>query len=833
QFKDTFLGEDPRSYNRATTVQKCLRVSGKHNDLEQVGRTPRHHTFFEMLGNFSFGNYFKKEACRFAWDLLLNGFKLDSSKLWITIFEHDDEAEQIWLDIGVPSNRIQRMGEKDNFWSMGDVGPCGPCTEIHYDHGPKYGDDPNGPAGETDRYVEIWNLVFMQYDRNEAGELIPLPNPSIDTGLGLERIAAIKQGVYSNYETDQFQAIIQDVAELANIKYGDNSEQDIALQVIADHARASTFLIGDGVMPSNEGRGYVLRRIMRRAIRYGVRLNIKENFLYKAAAAVVREMGDAYPEIVERAHFIDEVIRGEEMRFSETLEKGLSLLEEAFKSKDFNGQLNGDLVFLLHDTYGFPMDLTELIANERGHSIDEDGYTQRMAEQKAAGRANWKGSGELKLNQSFADLAQRFSTDFTGYNSLSGTAQVVALLNNKNESCDVLLEDQKGIALLDKTPFYAEGGGQVGDCGLMFGDGLKAEITDTQKPLKESFLHSVLVTEGTLTVGQTVTVEVNKNQRLDTRRNHTATHILHAALRNRLGTHVTQKGSLVNSDKLRFDFSHHKAMTLEELELIANDVQAEIFKNTTLGSCICSMNDAKEKGAMALFGEKYGDEVRVVEIPGYSVELCGGTHAQATGEIGLFHILSESGIAAGVRRIEALTGRKAVEHLQRRDQLLTQSAQELKSLPEDIHHAIGRLVKDKKRLEKELEHVKTELARAAAGDLLQEAQEFNGIKVLSAEFSGDPKALREEADRLRNKLGSGVVVLGSRTNGVKLVAAVTKDLAGSKVHAGNLIREVAKRVGGGGGGRPDLAQAGGKNPEQLPEALSYVYSYIENETSTK
>ena len=837
QFKDVFVGNDHREYNRATTSQKCLRVSGKHNDLEQVGRTPRHHTFFEMLGNFSFGDYFKKEACQFAWHVLLEVFELDVEKLWITVYEKDDEAEEIWKEIGVRPERIQRLGEKDNFWSMGDTGPCGPCTEIHYDHGPEYGDDPNGPASETDRYVEIWNLVFMQFDRDTEGNLTSLPNPSIDTGMGLERLTAIKQGVYSNYDTDIFQHIIQTMAQRANVVYRDlknpqHQDNDTALRVIADHARATGFLIADGVMPSNEGRGYVLRRIMRRAIRYGVRLGLKDPFLHVAVQCVIDSMSEAYPQLKEREDFISEVVLGEEERFSETLDKGLTILEQNFETLSVGDVLSGDVVFQLHDTYGFPVDLTSLIAEERGFGIDHKGYEQRMEHQKATGRANWKGSGEVAVQENFRAIAEQFQTDFVGYNTLTSSAVILGLYQEDGSKCESISKGESGIMITSQTPFYAEGGGQVGDKGFLFlflnvGDVVQGNITDTQKPIGNVVFHYITITEGILEVNQTVQLEVTSSHRCNTRRNHTATHLLHAALRDILGTHVAQKGSKVDDERLRFDFSHHKAMTVEEIELVQRQVQSEIFKNTVLETESCSIELAKEKGAMALFGEKYGDEVRVVTIPGYSIELCGGTHAQATGEIGVFHILSESGVAAGIRRIEAVTGERAIQILHQRDQIISELSKHLRVNPEDIPMTFERIATEKKQLEKQIEALEVKIARMSVGDLSTQTKVINGITYISAEFTGDPKTLREEADRLRSKLGSAVVVLGSKSNGVKLIAAVTKDLVG-RVHAGNLIKEIAPKIGGGGGGRPDMAQAGGKNPEGLVEALDQVSIYLQN-----
>ncbi len=823
-FKDVFTGQDIRDYSRATTVQRVLRVSGKHNDLEEVGRTPRHHTFFEMMGNFSFGDYFKREAITMAWDLLINHYKLDINRLWVTIFEEDDESGELWKEIsGLPAERIQKMGAKDNFWSMGDTGPCGPCTEIHYDHGPEYGDDPSGPAGETDRYVEIWNLVFMQYNRSADGTMTPLEKPSIDTGMGLERLAAIKQGVYNNYDTDIFQSIIKHCANISHTKYGEDRETDVALQVIADHIRAVTFLIADGVMPSNEGRGYVLRRIARRAIRFGVKIGLHQNFLTGCANLLMQEMGDAYPIILEKKDFVLEVIDTEESRFRETLERGLQILEDAFAEHCADGVLPGHIAFQLHDTFGFPLDLTRLIASERNIGIDVDGYNANMEEQRAMGRANWKGSGDA--GQESSAIAQLDTkTIFTGYTETEHPATIVALFDANGQSVESL--STAGSVILDRTPFYGESGGQTGDSGTLRVDSHEIVVTDTQKPTANIVEHQIDTPSTVLTVGQQVIAAIDVTPRLRSRRNHTATHLLHSALRKVLGNHVTQKGSLVTPDRLRFDFSHHKPVSTDELNQIQHLVQQEIEANNALSVRVCSMDQAKEQGAMALFGEKYGNEVRVVEVPGFSVELCGGTHVEQTGEIALFHVLSETGISAGVRRIEALTSSKAFEWYQNRSNTLNQVTEALRVQPQDVPQQVDKLLDDKKRLEKEIAELRKEIAQLQAGDLMDSVQEINGIKVIAAEFHGDMNAMREEADRLRNQLGSGVVVLASSTQGAKILVATTKDLAGKTVHAGNMVRALAKHIGGGGGGRPDMAQAGGKNPAGIPNALAAVAEVI-------
>jgi len=823
QFKDVFTGADPRSYTRAVTVQKCLRVSGKHNDLENVGRTPRHHTLFEMLGNFSFGDYFKADAISFAWRFLTVELGIPAARLWVTVFEQDEEALQLWLAQGVPAERIQKLGAKDNFWAMGDTGPCGPCSEIHFDHGEQHG-PPGGPAVESPRYVEIWNLVFMQYERSKDGSLTPLPRPSIDTGMGLERIAAVMQGVYSNYDTDCFTPIMRAVAADAGVVYGAGGEQDVAVRVIADHARAAAFLIGDGVMPSNEERGYVLRRIMRRAIRYGVKLGLKDAFLFRAAVAVTDHLGDAYPELRERRGFIAEVVRGEEERFSETREKGLALLEAALAELPAGGVLGGAVAFRLYDTYGFPLDLTTLIAEERGLGVDEAGYIEAMKAQKAAGRAAWKGSGEASVDAVWRQVgADGLASTFVGYGHDEADAVVVALVAGGERRAG-LAAGEEGQVMFDQTPFYGESGGQAGDVGVIEGEGLAAVVEDATKPTGAFVVHKVKVEQGALQVGQTVRLRIDRDRRARTRLNHTATHLLHAALRAVLGEHVTQKGSLVSADRLRFDFAHHKAMSADELKQVEDMVYAEILKNTAVGVRETSISDARAAGAMALFGEKYGDVVRVVDVPGFSVELCGGTHAGRTGDIGMFRVLSESGVAAGVRRIEALTGHGAHAWSREREELLRAVAGQLKTNVEQLPDAVERLSDERRRLDKEAAQLKVALARAKAGDLAATAREIGGVRVLAAEFFGDAKALREEADRVRDQLGSALVVLAAREEGnVQLIVTVSKDLAGKRFHAGNIVKQLAPLLGGGGGGRPDMAQAGGKNPDGVPEALAQVY----------
>jgi len=791
-----------------------------------------------MLGNFSFGDYFKAEAIDFAWTLLTKELNISPDRLWITVFEEDEEAETIWANTpGVLPGRIQRLGAKDNFWSMGDTGPCGPSSEIFFDHGPEYGPD-GGPATDSDRYVEIWNLVFMQFDRDSAGTMTPLPKPSIDTGAGLERICAALQNQFSNYNTDCFQSIIAHAAKLAKVTYQqtpatpDSLECDVALQVIADHSRSAAFLIADGVMPSNEERGYVLRRIMRRAIRYGVKIGLTQPFLWKVADVVIEHFRNDYPNLVDRQDFIREVIRGEEERFSETLQHGLALLETEFANLDTDANtgepvLPGKIAFRLYDTFGFPLDLTRLIAKERGVDVDENGYKQAMEAQRAAGRAAWKGAGADALSDGIHALSQNgIASAFQGYDSHALTGRVQAILIDDNR-VDSLAEGQKGLIFFDQTPFYGESGGQVGDTGTLAAGEITGLITDTQKPTSSLIAHQTTITTGTVRVGDEVTLTVNGEDRARTRRNHTATHLLHAALRSVLGDHVIQKGSLCGPNRLRFDFAHHKPMTQQEVVEVEALVYANILANHPVETSQCSMDEARKRGAMALFGEKYGTEVRLVDVPGFSIELCGGTHANRTGDIGLFRVVSESGIAAGVRRIEAQTGWGALELIRQDRAVLLETAVTLKSPIDQVDVMARKFVDERKKTDKELATLKTEIARLQAGDLTSQMREIKGIKVISAEFSGDTKLLRDEADRLRDKMGSSVVVLGARdTHSVKLVVTVSKDLAGTRVHAGNLVKQVAAMVGGGGGGRPDMAQAGGKSPENLPDALEKVYELV-------
>jgi len=832
-FKDVFVGAERRESLRATSVQRCMRVSGKHNDLENVGRTPRHHTFFEMLGNFSFGDYFKDDAIRWSWELLTGELGIPAERLWVTVYQDDDEAYDLWRSIGFPAERLQRLGKADNFWAMGDTGPCGPCSEIHYDHGPGISADTRGPAGGDDRYVEIWNLVFMQFEQQAGGLMVPLPRPSIDTGAGLERVAAVLQGVFSNYDTDAFKGLIERGAALSGRVYGRSADDDTALRVLADHARATTFLVSDGVMPSNEGRGYVLRRVMRRAIRFGVKLGLETAFLHELCDQVVHDFAGAYPELAERTAFIGEVVRSEEERFRATLDRGLKVLGAEIERVGPGARIAGDFAFTLSDTFGFPLDLTRLIAEEHQVGVDEPGFQAALEEQRARGRAAWKGSGEEAVADLWREVADQVGvTLFTGYPAVDrpGTrdrAQVVGTFLREGDeirSVDELHAGQQGVIVLDRSPFYAESGGQVGDVGALVADGLQVEVTDTTKA-SGLHLHQARIASGVLRVGDRVQAMVDGERRDATRRNHTATHLLHAALRELLGEHVTQKGSLVAPDRLRFDFSHHKAMSDVELQAIEERVNARILANTALTEQVMPLDEAKAEGAMALFGEKYDAEVRVVRVPGFSTELCGGTHVLRTGDIGSFVITSEGGVAAGVRRIEAQTGGGALAVSRARSTSLAQAAEALKTSPDRVNEAIRKLLEERRRLERELEQARAEIAKAAAGDLVSQAREIGGVQVLVGRYDGD---LREQADRLRDQLGSSIVVLATERDGkAVLLAAATRDLAGKRVHAGKLVGELAAHIGGRGGGRPDLAQAGGSDPTGIDAALQAAWAWAE------
>ena len=818
QFKDVFLGREERKIRRAVTSQRCVRAGGKHNDLENVGYTARHHTFFEMLGNFSFGDYFKLEAIEFAWEYVTGVLGLPSERLWCTVFTDDDEAANIWLNhIGVDPARFGRLGEKDNFWAMGETGPCGPCSEIFYDHGPDVAGGPPGSADEDgDRFVEIWNLVFMQFDRNEDGELIPLPKPSVDTGMGLERLAAVMQGVHSNYETDLFRNLIRDAMEVTKTTQPEHQ----SLRVIADHIRASAFLIADGVIPGNEKRSYVLRRIIRRAVRHGYQLGVQEPFLYRLVGSLEAEMGAAFPELtVQRAH-VERVLHREEERFAETLAEGMRILESAVEGLGDGGVIPGETVFTLYDTYGFPRDLTADFARNRNLGIDEAGFEERMDEQRRRARAGRRFSGYGATPPILPD-----ATTFLGYRKLGGSATVEALFAG-GEAVHALGPGTAGAVVLDRTPFYAEGGGQIGDSGTLSGGSALFRVKDTIK-FGEAHGHLGVMTEGGLSVGDKVDARVDAARRAAIVLNHSATHLLHAALRSELGTHVQQRGSLVAPDRLRFDFSHHEPVTDEELRRIERLVNRQIRLNADAEITELPHDEAIAAGAIAFFGDKYSGVVRVLRLGDFSMELCGGTHVSRAGDIGLLKITSETGIAAGVRRIEAVTGEGAEDWVDASEGLLRNVAGLVKGARDDVADRVAQLVERNRGLEREVQALKGQLASGGGRDLLAEAVEVKGVKVLATRIDGvDPSPLRDAADKLRNQLGTGVVVLGSvQGRKVRLVADVSKDLTDS-LHAGRLVGAVAQRVGGKGGGRADFAQAGGTQPENLNEALALVPSQV-------
>jgi len=818
QFKEAFLGREKRDYVRAASSQRCVRAGGKHNDLENVGYTARHHTFFEMLGNFSFGDYFKREAIAYAWDFLTGVLRIPAERLWVTVFEEDDEAAGIWLqEIGVDPVHFGRIGAKDNFWSMGETGPCGPCTEIFYDHGPEIpGGPPGTPEAEGDRYVEIWNLVFMQYDRDAGGKLTPLPRPSVDTGMGIERLAAVMQGVHSNYDTDLFRHLIEATAKVTHTA----DLEDSSLRVIADHIRSCAFLIVDGVLPSNEGRGYVLRRIIRRALRHGHKLGTNEAFFYRLVAPLQDEMGAAYPELGKQQAHVERILKLEEERFAETLEQGMRILEEDLAGLQ-GTMIPGDTVFKLYDTYGFPMDLTADIARERGLTIDTAGFEAAMEDQRGRARAashfSVSAAGDLQIDA---------CTTFTGYDHLVDTARIEALFHD-GETVEQLEAGQSGQVVLDKTPFYAESGGQVGDHGLLETGAARFEVEDTRKQGGNAFVHIGTLMEGRLRVGDTVEARVDGARRQATVLNHSGTHLLHAALRQVLGNHVQQKGSLVGPDRLRFDFAHYEPVTAVQLAEIEDLVNAQIRVNAAAETRIMPIEEAMSSGAMALFGEKYGDSVRVLSIGDFSVELCGGTHVHHAGDIGLLKIVSESGIASGVRRIEAVTGERALQWVAVNEQRLQRISELVKGSREDVDEKVAQVLEKNRALEKELQQLKGKLASSQGTDLAAQAVEVDGIKVLAARLDGaDNKALRDTLDQLKNKLGSAAVVLGAVNDGkVALVAGVTQDRTG-QIKAGELVNMVATRVGGKGGGRPDMAQAGGNQPEHLDAALQSVADWV-------
>jgi alanyl-tRNA synthetase len=813
QFKRTFLGEETRDYKTAATSQKCMRVSGKHNDLENVGRTPRHLTFFEMLGNFSFGDYFKREAIAWAWELVTRVYGLSPEKLGVTVFREDDEAARIWREeVGVPADRIRRLDEADNFWQMGDTGPCGPCSEIYFDMGPKPGARPGfDPTDESGRWLEIWNLVFMQYDRGAGGKLTPLPRPCVDTGAGLERMSAVLQGVEWVYDTDLFRPILERASELSGVRRGAKPELDVSLNVVADHARALTFLIGDGVLPSNEGRGYVLRRILRRAARHGVLLGVERPFLYQVADAVIDAMSGAYPDLAERRAFIMDRIEREERRFLETLTRGLALLEEEIARQQGRGaaQLPGEIGFRLYDTFGFPLDLTADILRGHGMALEQAGFDAAMDEQRKRARAAWKGSGDERVGEVYARLAADLSTSFRGYETLETRSTIRALLVD-GESRDVARAGEEVEIVVDETPFYAESGGQVGDRGELETAGGKVAIRDTQRPAGELVVHRGKVTQGEILVDAEARLAVDPEARAATVRNHSGTHLLHAALRLVLGPQAMQKGSLVAPDRLRFDFTHDSALAEDEILAIEDHVNDWIERNAPARIRQMGYREAVASGAVAIFEEKYGDQVRVISFGDFSTELCGGTHARATGDIGLLKIVAESGIAAGVRRIEALTGKGALLHLRLQERLLQRLSEQLKSPVAELPARVDKLLEERRAADQEIERLRREKRGAASADLTRDAKQVGGVRVIATQVEGvDAKELRTMVDELRAKLGSGVVLLAARSDDrVTLAAGVTSDLVGA-LHAGQLITAVSSVVGGKGGGRPDFAQGGG------------------------
>ncbi len=832
QFKDVFLGSDKRSYSRATSSQRCVRAGGKHNDLENVGYTARHHTFFEMLGNFSFGDYFKEDAIQYAWEFLTSKdwMAIPVEKLTVTVYADDDEAFEIWnKTVGLPEEKIIRIGDNkgekyasDNFWAMGDTGPCGPCTEIFYDHGEDiWGGLPGTPEEDGDRFIEIWNVVFMQYERSAGGTMNKLPKPSVDTGMGLERIAALMQGVHNNYEIDLFQSLLKAADSFA--KTGDLSNQ--SLRVIADHIRSCAFLIVDGVIPSNEGRGYVLRRIMRRAIRHAHKLGVKNAFFHKLSKPLADEMGEAFPELVKALPQVEKVILAEEEQFAKTLDNGMQMLNAAIGELE-GGTLDGALVFKLYDTYGFPYDLTADIAREQGLNIDEEGFQSAMAEQRKRSQA----AGSFSVDYT-KQLKLEGETGFTGYDDVLGSGKVVALFMGEEE-VDVLSANQQGAVILDQTPFYAESGGQIGDVGTLQSAGFAADVSDVQKA-SNHHLHQVTITSGAVRVGDVVEASVDASIRTRTALNHSATHLLHAALREILGDHVQQKGSLNTSERLRFDFSHFEGVTADELVQIEDLVNAQIRANTEITTDVTDMETAKEKGAMALFGEKYGDDVRVLSMgseaagQAFSVELCGGIHANRTGDLGAMRIVSESSVAAGVRRIEAVTAEGALAFDRDNEQSLQAVAKQLKAKPDTVLSKLEALLQQAKKQEKEIQNLKQKLATSSGGDLSADAVEVGGIKVLAAKIDGaDRKSLLATLDQLKNKLGTAVVLLATvDEKGIALVAGVTKD-ATDKIKAGDIIKEMSGRLGGKGGGRPDMAQGGGSDEAALPGVISDFSTWV-------
>ena len=831
QFKDVFLGREQRSYTTATSCQKCVRAGGKHNDLDNVGHTRRHQTFFEMLGNFSFGGYFKKEAIDYAWTLLTREFKLPIDKLWVTIFREDDDAAKFWISgPGVARDRILRLDEKDNFWQMGDTGPCGPCSEIHYDLGPaasELGHTNCAFPCDCGRYVEIWNLVFMQFDRDSEGHLSPLPKPSIDTGMGLERIASVLQGKISNYETDLLRPIIDEACQLFNVEYGGAASSDVSLRIIADHVRAATFLISDGVIPSNEGRGYVLRKIMRRGIRQGTLLGYKEPFLYTLSGYVFEMMKEAYPELIHTREYVARVIKTEEERFAAMVTVGLQRLEQTIHQLVNSGKdvIPGIEIFKLYDTYGFPLDFTKEIADEKSMRLDMDGFEAELEKQRERARQSWRGD-ETAVSPVYEKFVGKGGTPFLGYDAIRSTSRIAGILLN-GMPVDSVGGGQTAEIILDETPFYAESGGQVGDTGTLTSPSGVARVLDTYSPVRGVIVHKVQMEFGNLAANDEIQAQVDEERRLRIAANHTGTHILHAVLRETLGTHVKQAGSLVAPDRLRFDYTHFAPLTDREIEEIEQKINRIVFRNLPVQTEIMEINQAIARGALAFFGEKYQQQVRVVSIPEVSMELCGGTHTRMTGDVGLFKIVGESSIASGIRRIEALTGFGTFVRLEEDENLLQEIAHTLRTPRTELTRAITRLLEQQRHLENELEALKRRTAKSQIGNLVESPATVKGISVVSRRVEGvDASMLRELAENAGTKIGSGVVVLGLASDGkASLVAVVSQDLQ-KRLHAGRIIKEVAALVGGSGGGRPDFAQAGGKNAEKLEEALQAVYNIV-------
>ena len=831
-FKRVFTGEETREYSRATTSQKCMRVSGKHNDLENVGRTPRHHTFFEMLGNFSFGDYFKRDAIVWAWELVTKVWGIPREKLAVTVFREDDEAAELWArEVGVPADRITRLDEADNFWQMGDTGPCGPCSEIFFDWGVQTGCTKAecDPSCECGRWLEIWNLVFMQFNRDASGAMTPLPKPSIDTGAGLERVAAVLQGVRSNYDTDLFRAILARAQDLSGVRLGSDPEKDVSLRVVADHARTVTFLVGDGVLPSNEGRGYVLRRILRRAARHGVLLGVERPFLHSVADAVIDEMGDAYPELVARRDYITSRVRREEERFLETLSKGLALLEEEVRKTQGAGQhmLPGEVVFKLYDTFGFPVDLTEDILSGKKLGFDHAGFESAMNEQRERARAAWKGSGQEAVGPLYSQLANDFESSFVGYGGLETESRVLALVAKSGAVQSAHAGDAVEV-IVEATPFYAESGGQVGDRGVIETPTGRVEIEDTQKPAGSLVVHRGKVASGVVHVDQTARLRVDAALRQGAVRHHSGTHLLHAALRKVLGPNATQRGSLVTPARLRFDFSHDAPVTRDQLDGIEDLANNWIAENAPAQIEEMSHRDAIAAGALAMFGEKYGDRVRVLSFGDFSKELCGGTHAHATGDIGVLKIVGETGVASGVRRIEALTGGEALARWREQDRALERTAELLRTPVGDLEARVEKLLEERKALERELESLRAAQRSASSGDLVSHAETISGVAVLLAKIDGAAgDDLRAMVDEVRGRMRSGIVLLAAAADDrVTLALGVTSDLT-ARFKAGDLIREAAAAVGGKGGGRPDFAQAGGRDPSKIDEAFAIVRARVQ------